>query len=119
MSRNINKTVAVWLAIILGLVISSARIASARGLPTSEGILNFGKVSEVLYRGAQPDEAALESLHRLGVKTIINLRMADDIWKEEEAKAVSHGILYTNVPFHGMGRPTDDQVKTVLTLIET
>ncbi len=119
MSRSINKTAGLCLAIISGFFISSSVIAHARGLPASDGILNFGKVNETLFRGAQPDDGALESLHRLGVKTIINLRMADDIWKEEAAKAASHGILYTNIPFHGMGRPTDDQVKTVLGLIET
>src|SRR5689334_10162882 len=93
-----------------GFFALGATLSGARGVPASEGILNFGKVSETLYRGAQPDEAGLESLHRLGVKTIINLRMADDCWKEESAKAEAHGILYTNVPFRGMGRPTDEQV---------
>ena len=45
--------------------------------------------------------------------------MSDDVWKDEEAKAISHGILYTNVPFRGLSRPTDEQVKQVLSLIET
>ena len=55
----------------------------ARGLPVTEGILNFGKVSERLYRGAQPDGNGLEHLKKLGVKLIINLREPGDDWKDE------------------------------------
>ena len=91
----------------------------ARGLPVKEGILNFGKVNEKLFRGAQPDAAGVASLNQLGVKMIINLRMPDDVWKGEEAEAISHGIVYTNVPMRGMGRPSDDQIATLLGLIET
>ena len=119
MSFRSNKTRALWLAVALSLSIPAAYFAHAGGVPASEGIVNFGKISDSLYRGAQPDEAGLENLHRLGIKTVINLRMADDAWKEEEARAIAHGLVYTNVPFRGMGRPTDDQVKTVLSLIET
>src|SRR6476660_1262411 len=111
----------VWLCCVMAasLCFVGTQLTRARGVPASEGIVNFGKVSEVLYRGAQPDDAGLESLKRLGVKTIINLRMENDCWKVESAKALSHGILYTNVPLRGLGRPTDDQVKTVLGLIDS
>jgi protein tyrosine phosphatase (PTP) superfamily phosphohydrolase (DUF442 family) len=88
-----------------------------RGLPRQEGILNFGRISQQLYRGAQPDAAGVKRLHELGVKTIINLRMPGDSWKAEATEAIAHGILYTNVPFRGFGRPTDAQVNQVLDLI--
>ena len=111
----------VWLCCVLagGLCFVGTQLTRARGVPASEGIVNFGKVGDALYRGAQPDDSGLESLKRLGVKTIINLRMQDDCWKDESAKALAHGILYTNVPFRGMGRPTDDQIKAVLELIDS
>jgi len=110
-----------WLCCVLAaaICIVGIELSRARGVPASEGILNFGKVSDTLYRGAQPDVAGLDSLQRLGVKTIINLRMETDCWKEESANALSHGILYTNVPLRGMGRPSDEQVKTVLGLIDS
>src|SRR5436190_12147481 len=100
------------------LASNSLWIANARGLPKQEGILNFGKISDALYRGAQPDAGGIKSLQSLGIKSIINLRMANDIWKEESSQATSHGILYTNVPLPGLGRPTDDQVRQLLSLIE-
>jgi protein-tyrosine phosphatase len=90
-----------------------------RGLPVSEGILNFGRMNDVVFRGAQPDAAGMENLKRLGVKSIVNLRLEGDVWKEEQSHAATHGILYTNVPLRGFGRPTDEQVDRVLALIES
>ncbi len=39
-----------------------------------EGLNNFHKVSEELYRGAQPTAAGIRQLKEMGIKTIINLR---------------------------------------------
>lgn len=39
-----------------------------------EGVPNLHKVSDTLYRSAQPTEAGLAKLKELGIKTIINLR---------------------------------------------
>ena len=91
----------------------------ARGLPAQEGIGNFGKISENLYRGAQPDVEGMKSLKKLGVKLIVNLRMPDDAWKEEAAAAQANGILYTNFPMHGMGTPNPEQIKQLLGLFES
>jgi protein tyrosine/serine phosphatase len=38
------------------------------------GLPNLHKVSENLYRGAQPTEEGFENLKKLGIKTIVNLR---------------------------------------------
>ena len=90
-----------------------------RGLPAEEGIGNFGKVSDRLFRGAQPDSAAMTNLARLGVKTIIDLRQPKQLGKLEEVEARAHGIFYTNLPMHSLGRPADAQVRTILSLVET
>jgi len=119
MAKHFIKLPILPLLTILFLAASNVSNVDARGLPTQQGILNFGKVSDTIYRGAQPDEAAIASLQRLGVKTIVNLRMPDDVWKGEETEARAHGILYTNLPLRGDGRPTDEQVHTVLKVIET
>jgi len=39
-----------------------------------EGLPNLHKVSEELYRGAQPTAEGMKELKKLGVKTVINLR---------------------------------------------
>jgi protein tyrosine/serine phosphatase len=38
------------------------------------GLPNFFKVSDTLYRGAQPTEEGFPELKKMGIKTIINLR---------------------------------------------
>ena len=89
-----------------------------RGVPPSEGVPNFGCVNSSLMRGAQPDERGIENLKRLRVATIINLRLADDVWAGEAAAARRHGIGYVNVPLRGLRAPTDAQVAQVLSLLE-
>lgn len=116
--RNARRRV----GILAGLTLFVGTIASpafGRGLPAQNGIINFGQINEGLYRGAQPDEAALRNLKSLGVKMIINLRMAGDTWKREAIEAQANGIIYTNVPLRGTGRPVNDQVSKALTIIQT
>ena len=93
--------------------------AGQRGLPPKEGILNFGMVNERLYRGAQPDDSTLDNLRRLGVKSIINLRTSNDCWDPEPTAAQSKGLMYTNVPLRGLGRPTANQIRKILDLIDS
>jgi protein tyrosine/serine phosphatase len=38
------------------------------------GLPNFHKVSDTLYRGAQPDAEGFRQLKALGIKTVVNLR---------------------------------------------
>src|ERR1035441_226879 len=111
------KTMTRWLLSLLFTVTLCA--AGERGQPPREGLGNFGKINDTLYRGAQPDAAGVKTLARLGIKSIINLRMANDVWNAEEAVARSSGITYTNVPLRGVGRPKHAQVAKLLTLIET
>src|SRR6266567_2981749 len=91
--------------LVLAVVIAACA-AGQRGLPPQEGIANFGKVAERLYRGAQPDESGIKNLKRLGIKTILNLRMTNEVMKVEEAEARANGMVHTNVPMSGVGRPT-------------
>jgi protein tyrosine/serine phosphatase len=109
-----------FLTVFIGLGLSLLCLQTqARGLPAQEGILNFGKVSDHLYRGAQPDSSGMASLKRLGVKLIVNLRMPGDSWKQEAAEAGANGIVYTNFPMGGMSRPSQEQVRQILGLFES
>jgi len=106
-------------ALLVLLLTVTLCAAGERGLPPSEGIANFGKINDSLYRGAQPDAVGIKALARLGIKSIINLRMTSEIWKAEEAEAHASDITYTNVPLKALGRPTDTQAAILLALIET
>ena len=88
-----------------------------RGVPAADGIGNFGRVSDALWRGAQPDEAGMENLKKLGVATIINLRMADDVVPGEAAEARRLGLGYENIPLPGWDAPGAAAVARVLSLL--
>ena len=94
-------------------------IGGLRGVPATQGIANFGRVNDSLLRGAQPDERGIERLRRLGVATIINLRLADDVWPGEAPAARRSGMAYVNAPLHGLGAPTEADMARVLGLIAT
>lgn len=105
-------------ATITCFVLTVFTCAAQRGLPAQDGILNFGRINSSLYRGAQPDAAGITNLARLGVKTILNLRMPDEVWRPEEACARAQGITYTNIPMAGIGRPAEEQVRKALAVLE-
>jgi len=106
---------------LAGLLALCARLpaqAAGRGLPVSHGITNFGRVNDHLFRGAQPDAAGLAGLRNLGVKTIICLRLTNDLWRPEKDLAASNGMTFINLPLKGLGRPRDADVARALALIE-
>ncbi len=41
----------------------------------SQNLHNFHQVSEQLYRGAQPDRPGVLELERMGIRTVVNLRL--------------------------------------------
>ena len=89
-----------------------------RGVAAANDIANFEQVNNELYRGAQPDLKAMQQLKVLGIKSIINLRMMNDVWKGEKGAATSVSMVYTNIPFAPLSAPTDAQIATVLAAID-
>ena len=75
------------------------------------GIRNAGKVSEHLFRGAQPDPDGVQSLQKLGITTIIDLRGEDRRGSAEEKKQAEHfGMKFVLIPNDGWSNPTDAQM---------
>lgn len=105
------------LVILLAVQVLIAGCAS-RGLPPTHGITNFGRVNGNLYRGAQPDEAALVQLQQLGVKSVVNLRGAGSASVAEERQAQQLGITYAHVPLRELGAPSEAEVARVLSLLD-
>jgi len=107
------------LGVLLCALIFSDCSTGPRGVPATDGILNFGQVNPALFRGAQPHEPGLAHLDQLKVRTIINLCLKSEAWPGEEMAARAHGIGYVNVPLNGTSAPTDAEVARVLALIAT
>jgi protein tyrosine/serine phosphatase len=89
-------------------------------LPAADlpGVSNFQQVNEQVYRGAQPTELGFESLAKLGIKTVVDLRQIGEHSQAEERRAVEErGMRYVSVPMKGMSTPADQQVSSVLALL--
>ena len=105
-----------FVASVLGLLLLAF---STRGFAATNRVVNFGKVNDFLYRGGQPDLRAIQELKALGVKSVINLRMTNDVWAPEPALAAASSITYTNIPLNPLAAPTGAQVTSVLAAISS
>jgi tyrosine-protein phosphatase SIW14 len=86
---------------------------------TAPGVPNFHQVSDKIYRGGQPQEEGWQSLAKLGVKTVVDLRQQDEHDTSSEAQSVqAAGMHYVNVPMKGTVAPTDEQIRKVLGLLD-
>jgi len=54
----------------------------------SQSLRNFHQVSGDLYRGAQPDRHGFRELERLGIKTVVNLRLTSSDRKQLEGTSL-------------------------------
>ena len=76
------------------------------------GVPNLYKVSDELYRGAQPSMEGMRELKQMGVRTIVNLRtMHSD---RDELKGV--GLMYEHLPFE-IWKPQDEEVVRFLRIV--
>jgi tyrosine-protein phosphatase SIW14 len=81
------------------------------------GIPNAGKITDILYRGAQPREVGFSELKLLGITTIVDLRGEDRekiAWERKHAESL--GMRFINIPVSGWNPPTDEQVVQFLSL---
>ena len=81
------------------------------------GLPNGGKITEALFRGAQPRTEGIDQLKKLGITTIVDLRGGNrDLVEQERKQAESLGIRFVNIPVSGWSPPTNDQVAQFLSL---
>jgi len=76
------------------------------------GIGNYAQVSVVLHRGAQPTAEGFASLKKLGIKTVVNLRLAHS--DREMLKGL--GLRYVHIP-SAAWNPDDDQIARFLAIV--
>jgi tyrosine-protein phosphatase SIW14 len=81
-----------------------------------QGISNAGKVSDTLYRGAQPRTLGYQQLKDLGVAIVVDLRNTGP--KSPERSTVEAlGMRYVSIPTSSFFGPSDTDVATFLKLI--
>ena len=83
-----------------------------------EGIHNFDKVDEHVYRGAQPTDEGFQYLAKIGVKTVIDLRGAGEGRRNEESVVTAAGMKYINTPMTGLTPPSEAEITKILGMLE-
>jgi protein tyrosine phosphatase (PTP) superfamily phosphohydrolase (DUF442 family) len=78
-------------------------------------IKNFGVVDGRIFRGEQPRGDEYAELARLGVKTLIDLRL--DAKPDSKSLAEAAGLRYVNIPIDDHEQPTDDNTKVFLSVV--
>jgi tyrosine-protein phosphatase SIW14 len=82
------------------------------------GVQNFGKVSPVLWRGAQPTQEGYRNLELAGVKTVISLRGDHDDYEDfEKLGGAPVKFKYLRIPM-GSWRPDKAQLVLFLKVLE-
>jgi len=75
------------------------------------GLSNIGRVTPVIYRGAQPLPEGYATLKKIGIRTVINLRTSKSEKKEVEAA----GMKSVEIPLNVL---KDIDVRTVNSIID-
>src|SRR5258708_7498222 len=104
------RTLAGTLFLAIALTPPSVCAAEAPGVP------NFHSVSDRLYRGGQPTREGINSLAKIGIRTLINLRTGND--REEEKLVKAAGMRYVHVPMSGLSAPSHQQIASVLEVLD-
>lgn len=113
-SRSLVRASAVAIVVSIALAGSVAAKRSS-GAVAGIRIDNFGKVSDQLYRGAQPTGTDYADLAALGVKTVIDLRADAD--SREPGLVKKAGMQLVRIPMSGYERPSDATVAQFLKVI--
>ncbi|MBV9886673.1 MAG: tyrosine-protein phosphatase [Acidobacteria bacterium] len=87
-----------------------------------KGVENAGKISDFLYRGAQPRGEGFQELRNLGVAIVVDLRNSKPVKNEggetrEQLRVERAGMRYVEIPTSAFFGPTESQVATFLQLL--
>jgi len=99
------------------ILLLAVALPALAGSPET-GINNFYQVDAHVYRGGQPTDEGFAYLARIGVKTVIDLREADERSRAEERVLTAAGMAYVNVPMTGLTPPTESEISKILGILE-
>lgn len=73
------------------------------------GLPNLHKVSDILYRGAQPEPEGFANLKAMGIKTVVNLRSMHSDEDEMEEAGMTGKLDYVHIKINTF-RPKEEHV---------
>ena len=72
-----------------------------------QGVPNLYKVSDRLYRSAQPEDDGIDNLKQLGIATVVNLRRTN----QEQDRVEAQSIRYEQIPMSAWFPDRDKAVR--------
>jgi tyrosine-protein phosphatase SIW14 len=78
---------------------------------------NSGRINDHFYRGAQPRPQGLAELKKLGINTVVDLRLEDPakiLWERQQVESL--GMRFVHIPVNEWSAPTNEQVVQFLSL---
>ena len=102
-----------WATAVLPAVAQSAAAQKVQlaGLP------NFGRISQQLSRGGQPNPTGFEELKKMGIDIVVNLRHETDEIAREQALVQKQGMQYVSIPWRSKNNPSIEQIVQFLELL--
>ena len=95
--------------VLVGCRSGSWKSSSSTSMGPNNNLPNFAKVSDTLYRGGQPTPEGFGQLKKMGVNTVISLRL----FKTDEKIMRALGLKYLHVSFKHI-HPEDEDVAAFL-----
>ena len=108
-----------WLLVAAALAASLGGLSIYAASPDQpRGVENFHAVDEHIFRGGQPSGQGFQSLARMGIKTVIDLRGGRYHERYEGNLVLGAGMHYVPIPLSGLLHPRDVQIAGLLALLE-
>lgn len=82
---------------------------------SAPGVANFGEVTPTLYRGAQPTPEGFETLRKMGIAIVVDLRDGGE-GKREEKQVTREGMKFVAIPWE-CSNPKDDYFAKFLAIV--
>ena len=102
------------IAVVLLLTLMYATAPARESTVPGVSIKNFGKINDHYYRGSQPTQEEFAQLKRLGIKTVIDLRIDNLPAEADWTRAL--GLQYFNLQMKASTPATEQQTSQFLAL---
>jgi tyrosine-protein phosphatase SIW14 len=111
------RTIVVAVILAVGALTAGAKPAWCQAEEEPRGVPNFGRVTDMLYRGGQPASEGFSALQAMGIGIVVNFRDEREEMTTEKRQVESLGIKYVEIPWSGLDKPSNIQVAQFLDLI--
>jgi tyrosine-protein phosphatase SIW14 len=98
-------------------LVAGTQVSFCQTAQELQGLPNFGRVTENLFRGGQPTSDGFNVLHTMGVGMVINFRDDPSEMAAEKRQVESLGIKYIEIPWSANHKPSSTQVVEFLDLV--